>query len=284
MEIRNLEHTDFDTLFSAFELAFADYEISFEKAEVRSMLTRRAYNPELSFAAFDNGRIVAFTLNGTGMHQGIYTAYDIATGTARSWRNRGLAARLFNHALPFLRSAGIRQYLLEVLQNNNKAIAVYKRMNFEVTREFDCFRQAKDNISFPTLPTADSGCRIMPADTASVRAAQSYCDFCPSWQNSIDSIERGRAGLCYLGAFRGDDMVAYCVFDPTTGDISQIAVRNNCRRQGIATQLLREAVKRMKTDSIKVLNICSDNTSIPAFLADRNILAAGKQYEMLLRL
>ena len=38
MEIRNLEHTDFETIFHGFKKAFADYEIHFEKEEVRSML------------------------------------------------------------------------------------------------------------------------------------------------------------------------------------------------------------------------------------------------------
>ena len=35
MEIRNLEHTDFETIFHGFKKAFADYEIHFEKEEVR---------------------------------------------------------------------------------------------------------------------------------------------------------------------------------------------------------------------------------------------------------
>ena len=59
MEIRNLEYTDFEVLFHGFEKAFADYEIRFEKNEVRAMLKRRGYNPLLLFAAFDNGEIVA---------------------------------------------------------------------------------------------------------------------------------------------------------------------------------------------------------------------------------
>lgn len=46
MEIRNLEHTDFETIFHGFKKAFADYEIHFEKEEVRSMLKRRGYNPQ----------------------------------------------------------------------------------------------------------------------------------------------------------------------------------------------------------------------------------------------
>ena len=61
MEIHNLKGIDFDTLFAAFEMAFSDYDIHFEKEEVRSMLQRRGFDPLLSFAAFDQGSIVAFT-------------------------------------------------------------------------------------------------------------------------------------------------------------------------------------------------------------------------------
>lgn len=54
MEIRSLEHIGFDTLFRGFENAFSDYEISFDKEEVRSMLIRRGYESSLSFAAFED--------------------------------------------------------------------------------------------------------------------------------------------------------------------------------------------------------------------------------------
>lgn len=121
MEIRNLEHTGFDTLFNAFERAFSDYEVSFGKEEVRAMLTRRGYAPRLSFAAFDKGDIVAFTLNGVGTFNGIPTAYDTRTGTVKEYRGQGLAGKIFSHSLPYLEESGIRQYLLEVLRDNGKA-------------------------------------------------------------------------------------------------------------------------------------------------------------------
>lgn len=116
VEIRNLENADFDTLFDAFERAFADYAISFGKEEVRSMLVRRGYDSRLSFAALDDGEIVAFTLNGIGIFNGIPTAYDAGTGTVSEYRGRGIAGKIFSYSLPYLKESGVRQYLLEVLQ------------------------------------------------------------------------------------------------------------------------------------------------------------------------
>lgn len=46
------------------------------------MLKRRGYNPQLSFAAFDNGEIVAFTLNGTGTFNGVPTWRLVALWSA----------------------------------------------------------------------------------------------------------------------------------------------------------------------------------------------------------
>lgn len=282
MEIRNLEHTDFDTLFNAFECAFADYEVHFGKKELRSILTRRGYDPHLSFAAFDNGVIIAFTLNGIGVFNGITTAYDTGTGTIKEFRGLGIAGEIFKYSLPYLQEAGIRQYLLEVLQNNVKAIGVYHRMNFKTTREFNCYRQDIDKIS--RQMSVNDDCVIKSVETEFIRKAQFFCDFIPSWQNSIESIERGKYGLEFLGATIGETPVGYCVFDPLTGDLAQVAVREEYRRRGIATRLLQEAVRHMKTDFIKVLNVNAEDQAMYAFLENNNIILASRQFEMLLHL
>lgn len=282
MEFRNLEHTDFDTLFNAFERAFSDYEIRFEKEEVRAMLKRRGFDPKLSFAAFDNGEIVAFTLNGIGLFNGISTAYDTGTGTVKEYRGLGLAGKIFSHALPYLKEAGIGQYLLEVLQNNDNAIAVYRRLNFRITREFNCYRQAIENICISKPVTAD--CDVVPVGVDFICRWQGFGDFCPSWQNSMESIKRGASGLRLLGAVVSGMPVGYCVFDPCSGDLTQIAVKKEFRRRGIASRLLGEAIKHMETDFVKVINVSADNHTLPSFLESTNIIPASNQFEMILPL
>ena len=70
MEIKSLGKIDFETIFIAFSKAFADYDIQLNHDELKTMLKRRGFNPELSFAAFDGEDIVAFTLNGIGNYNG----------------------------------------------------------------------------------------------------------------------------------------------------------------------------------------------------------------------
>ena len=284
MDIRNLENIDFDTLFEGFSNAFSDYEIHFDKDEVQSMLIRRGYVPNLSFAAFEGGKIVAFTLNGIGMFNGIRTAYDTGTGTVKDYRGCGLAGEIFRYSLPFLRQAGISQYLLEVLQNNHKAITVYRRMKFDTTREFDCFKQSIAGIDNHHNIRQCANLRIELIDTAIVRQAQSFCDFYPSWQNSIESIERGASELTCIGAFYLDELVGFCVFDRKSGDLTQIAVRKENRKQGVASRLLCEVIRQMSTDFVKVINVPSDNLSLLTFLKSKNILLMNKQFEMVMDL
>ncbi len=284
MEIRNLAYTDFDTLFRGFENAFCDYAIHFSKEEVQSMLTRRGYAPELSFAAFDKDEIVAFTLNGIGDFRGVATAYDTGTGTVKEYRGRGLAGEIFNKSLPALKKAGIKQYLLEVLKDNHKAINIYRKMNFETTREFDCFRQDITLIKNQNSTGADIPVCVRTVDSSTVLGAMSFRDFEPSWQNSSESIKRGYAGLTGLGAFTNDTFVGYCVLDPQSGDIAQIAVSKEYRRMTIGSQLLSQAVTLMKTDFVKVLNVPADYLPLHHFLSHHNIDLSSIQFEMILPL
>lgn len=282
IEIRSLECIDFDTLFQGFEKAFSDYEISFDKEEIRSMLKRRGYDSHLSFAAFADDEIVAFTLNGIGRFNGIPTAYDTGTGTVKDFRGQGLAGKIFSYSLPYLKEAGVRQYLLEVLQNNHKAINVYRKMGFVMTREFDCFRQNIAEIRNPESTGPDTAIRIETIDADTVKESTTFCDFIPSWQNSLESIERCQSGLICIGAFHSNKLAGYCVIDRMTGDLTQIAVAPDFRRRGIATYLLKEAMSMMTTDFIKILNIPTDDSILHGFLKDRNIPMMSRQYEMIL--
>ena len=284
MNIKTLEHTDFEILFHSFQKAFYDYKISFEKEELRSILTRRGYDPRLSFAAFDNGEIVAFTLNGIGMFNDIPTAYDTGTGTLKEYRGRGLAGEIFSYSLPYLKEAGIRQYLLEVLCDNERAISVYRQMNFEISRRFDCFRQDVKEINISSDIVLPGEIAIRQVEHTEIIPLQYFADFNPSWQNSIQSITRGSASLVCLGAMVKDKLIGYCVVDPSTGDLTQLAVDPLFRRKGVGSCLLREAIGLLKTPTIKVLNVASDCLTLPTFLDSKNISLSSQQYEMILRL
>ena len=60
-----------------------------------------------------------------------------------------------------------------------------------------------------------------------------------------------------VGAFIDDTLAGYSVAERHTGNLKQIAVRREYRRRGVGSLLLRETIKGMATDFIKVLNVSS---------------------------
>lgn len=280
MEIKSLQDTDFHTLNKAFSGAFADYEVHINECQLQAMLTRRGYLSELSFGAFDGDELVAFTFNGIGLFGGISTAYDTGTGTLAAYRGQGLATKIFEYSIPYLRKAGVRQYLLEVLQHNEKAVSVYRNLGFEITREFNYFMQTNELIDLPTTPSTLSH-SIKEVSVSACQSGSSFSDFNPSWQNSFESIERKSDDFLCFGAFAENVLVGYCIFEPTSGDVTQLAVAPTHRRKGIGTALLRKALSKNKYSSLKVLNTDTVCTSMTGFLKARNVELKGKQYEMI---
>ena len=284
MEIKSLGKTNFKTIYKAFNQVFADYEFQLNKTQLQAMLKRRGFNPDLSFGAFnDKNEIIAFTFNGVGHFNGISTAYDTGTGTIKEHRGKGLATKIFEHSIPHLRKRNIKQYLLEALQHNTKAVSVYKNLGFEVIREFNYFTQNNDHIRIE-IKNPDSTFIIKRIDIEKIGSLTDFWDFYPSWQNDFDSIKRTLNDFAFLGVHSEKRIIGYCVFEPVSGDITQIAVDKQHRRKGIATFLLNEIIKLNKNEKIKIVNTDITCKSITDFLKSKNIEVQGKQFEMIKKL
>lgn len=280
MEIKSLNNVNFNTLYKAFSRAFATYDMQLNEEQLKAMLKRRGFNPELSFAAFDGNEIVAFTFNGTGNFNGLPTAYDTGTGTLKEYRGQGLATKIFEHSIPFLRQANIRQYLLEVLQHNTKAVSVYRNIGFQVSRELSYFVQKNENVSnSPKQPNHRYSVKEVAIEALS--SVSAFWDFYPSWQNSFESINRAKESFSCLAAYTESMLVGYGVFEPVSGDIAQLAVDKEYRRQGIGSTLLNEMMKLNRNDAVKVVNTAAECLSVTDFLKAKNIAVTGKQFEML---
>lgn len=280
MKIKSLENTSPDELFEAFGQAFADYELQLDQDEHTAMLKRRGFDPALSFAAFDGGKIVSFTCNGIGDYDGTPTAYDTGTGTLKAYRGQGLATQVFEHSIPYLKKAGIKEYLLEVLQHNTAAVSVYRKIGFETTREFYYFRAETAKIR-NKIERIDSSYVLKHLDINSYsQTIRDFWDFNPSWQNSLESVGRSPDSFVGLGVVANNRLVGYGIVEPTSGDITQIAVDKPFRRMGIGSLLLGKMMEISSSHTIKIVNTHVDCQSVTAFLNDKNIYPAGKQFEM----
>jgi len=185
MNIRSLENIDINTLYQSFNKAFFDYDMQLNAVEFENMLKRRGFNPKLSFGAFEEKELVSFTFNGIGLFKDQKTAYD--TGTRKDYRGQGLATKIFQYSIPYLRDAGVKNYLLEVLQHNTAAFSIYRKLGFKITREFNYF--IWDNNKEETK-IYNANLQIKLLDDIKYDSLEPFWDFTPSWQNSIESIYR----------------------------------------------------------------------------------------------
>ena len=280
MEIKSLSKINFNIIFQAFNHAFADYEVQLNKSQLQTMLKRRGWNSDLSFGAFDENEIKAFTLNGVGNFNGVTTAYDTGTGTLKDYRGKGLATRIFEYSIPYLREMGVKQYLLEVLQHNVKAVSLYKNIGFRITREFSYFIKENEEINNEIRTSANSYL-IRQINIENFNTVTDFWDFYPSWQNSFESIKRAMDDFLCLGVFAENNLIGYCIFEPISGDITQIGVDKQNRRKGIASRLLKEIIRLNKNNVVKILNTETSCNSITNFLKSKNIEATGMQFEMI---
>ena len=251
-EIRPLAETSFDDIFMAWEDSFRDYERTRTKEELRKMLSRRGFAPALSFGAFDEQQLVSFTLNAFGTHNGVNTAYDTGTGTIKSHRGKELSTKIFMESLPYLKQAGTRQYLLEVLQHNKAAVSIYTNIGFRVSREFNYFISNMENSSLKGS-AMQARYRLIDIDLNSKVEMMCMWDFAPSWQNSFESIARNIDGFKIIGAMDDDILAGYGIIELATGDIPQLAVDSAYRRQGVGSAILKELLKYNQNSAIQVI-------------------------------
>ena len=283
--IRQLKGMSIDTLHDTFIRAFADYTEPFNLSleQLKYMIERRGCNLDLSFGAFDKNELVGFILNGIGEWNGILTAYDTGTGVIKKYRQKGVATRLFGDSLPVLRDYNIAQYLLEVIRTNKKAYDLYVKAGFIVTREFDYYTFQKEAIEIEGSKLNDKF-TIEEINNPDWKLFKTFWDFAPSWQNSIESINRKLDYFKILGIFDNGRTVGYGVIEKDTGDIPQLGIDKEYRQKGLSTTLLNSLLHYSTSDVIKIINIEADYAPFKKFADSLNLTPGLGQYEMLLEL
>lgn len=269
--IRPLTGADFPEVHRAFLEAFSDYAVplTLSADDLREMIARRGWVPGASVGVFEGDRMVAFTLNGVGSWKGVPTGYDTGTGVVPSHRSRGLSRRMLEASYDLLRGQGARQYLLEVLQSNERAFEVYRRVGFEVTRRFQCW----------TCEPHDAGDRrVTPTEAIDLGAVRALFDVEPSWQNSIESLLRARAPRTTLAVFDGEAL-AGCAVVFANGDLPLLAVAPAHRRRGIGRSLLVSAASAAGKP-LRILNVEIGYEPADRFLRACGAVETVRQYEM----
>jgi ribosomal protein S18 acetylase RimI-like enzyme len=267
-------------LYEAFIAAFADYVVPFAltEAQFRNHIILNAVDLDRTIAYFDDGKIVGFSLNGFGHWHGRSTVYDAGTGVVPSHRRRGVSEAMFHMMLPVFKESGVVQCLLEVVTTNAGAVSLYEKLGYVPERTL-ALLQCDGELQGAAATPDEIEVRVIEEPEWEVLST--FWDGEPSWQNSIDAMNRSRGMKRILGAFEADECIGYIVYSSKFGRIAQIAVRRDRRRQGIGTSLVR-AMQSETADgfSMQVINIDKSLDEAVSFFLNRGFYERLSQHEM----
>ena len=278
---RFLNEDYFSQLYDAFIEAFSDYVVPFALTETqfRNHIILTAVDLERTVGCLDNDKVVGFSLNGFGDWEGKRTVYDAGTGVIRDHRRQGVSEAMFDLMLPIFKENGAEQCLLEVVTTNTAAIRLYEKLGFYIAREL-ALLQCDGMISVSAEPPQNI--EISEIDEPDWDLLTTFWDGKPSWQNSVDAVNRSQKMKRIMGAFIGGRCVGYVVFSAKFGRVAQFAVDKAQRNRGVGTALLSSMQREMAEGfSMQVINIDKSIITAMNFFRNRGFYERLSQHEML---
>lgn len=274
---QSLENTEISNIHEAFLEAFSDYvvpmKISLE--QFQRLLKRRGYQAQNSVGVFQYDQLIGFVLTSTRQWQGLPTTYVIGLGLSLQHRGHGLAKELMQQ-VTLLNKPHTQQFLLEVITSNQPALKLYQSLGYQISRELLCFSIPKADLTLSSSEHID----IKTSQHAPDDDLSTFWDKHTSWQYSKDTLATEPNYFVYVTAYMHQNLVGYGVIDPTSGDIYQLAVHTNYRRQGIASTILSTLCHQTESPKIVYSNIDASNQSLLEFLQKQRFNHVISQYEM----
>lgn len=113
---------------------------------------------------------------------------------------------------------------------------------------------------------------------------KTFWDFCPSWQNSINSVKAVKEIFSYVIAKDNDKIIGYGIVEKKSGKIPQLAINKNYRKQNIGKNIIYQLIKNSDTKLVKFINIDREYKNMENFLENLGFEITSLQYEMILEI
>jgi ribosomal protein S18 acetylase RimI-like enzyme len=273
---RSLSRADSTPLYECFLDAFVDYQVDMRMSheQFQQRILRDGARLEISAGAFDENRMIGFYINASGMWREKLTAYDAGTGVIPAYRGQGVAKELFAFMVSKLKEASCSQYLLEVLTTNEPAVSLYRRLGFTETRRLTVFRRRE-----PVQASGDAAV-VRRIEKPDWELCKSFWDGYPSWQNSIDAVDRIASDRVVVCAYVDARCVGYGIVFKPAASLMQLAVAPAYRRKGIGSMIL-SVLQNEVWESLKVNNVDRQLKGTMAFFEANGFELVLEQYEMM---
>ena len=268
MQIKTLSETPVPQIVECLVEAFANYAVKMPSSPQfwanRWKWARIDYS--LSIGVFDGDKLVGFIMTGIDQHNGLLTAFNTGTGVLPAYRGQQWVDKMYDFALPLFKKKEVQKLLLEVIQDNARAIRVYERIGFKIIRELHCFkgklRKGTEKISLKRIDSSYAAQKENPNN-----------DFY-SWDNRSEAI------LTDPESFN-----SYTVYGNDNTEIGRFTMASNIGMlvQYEASKVLFPTLLKgiaLGNDEIKVNNVDSRRKEIIENLLEAGLKPTIQQYEM----
>ena len=256
--------------------AFSDYAVpvNLTFSAFSFMMKQRGLSRSASRIAIIDGKVAAIWLVSIRANK----SYLISSGTLPAFRGRRLATTLAHACLGHLRETGIESFQTEVLVENTKAASLYRKLGMSKYRDLSCYDVTGRRGSHCEAPD------IREISWSEIAAnTQVFQDWKPSWQNSNASVTAVADDIRCFCVHRGTMLTGYAALGIGSGNLHQIGVLPDARRQGIGTALINQALA-ISNGPLRLINIDATDSGFAAFFSSFPLIQSMGQYELMMRL
>ena len=214
LELRRLEGRDLVELTVLFNYGFQEYLIPMKLSveHTAKMIERENIDMSLSLEGLLNGQAVGFCW--TGIRGDKAWCGGIAIGP--EYRGKGYGRELMQECIKLLRDNGFSEYYLECIKENDRALALYRRLGFSVVGELYHLR----NMNPAPIKTSDTRFVRLPGTQLDVfRYWDSLHRVKKSWQGDLPSIMYVPVGYDFEVYTHDDTVVGMLIYAENSQNI-----------------------------------------------------------------
>ncbi len=275
---RSLEHSDLDQMLMAFNEAFSDYQVNFQLDQQtfnKRFLQKLNINFRHSWGAFIDERLVGFIFHTVNTYHNKRILYNGGTGVIPEYRGKGIPGNLFKNVFLEAQHDEITGSVLEVVTDNSRALNTYHKVGFTETRRLKCFKLLNTEELMQTI----HGYQVKTNTNPDFRNYLPMVTYEPTFLDTFSQLQYNLPNEKFIEFWDNDSLVGFIAFQPHLGRISQIAVRQDYRQQGIGTQLISEAYQNSDR-SLSIMNIDENEFEMISFLVNIGFENQLDQFEM----
>lgn len=279
IRLATLADLPFDTLHTSWVRAFSDYQVRIQlsPAELRHMFRQNSVSLDASVGAFAGEELVGFWVNGLRTIGGRIVAYDSGTAIFPEFRGQGIAELMAKRSVKQLRQLGVEAYLLEVITTNERALQIYRKDGFAVTRTLACY-----NAPEPRFDAEEPAGIVFTGGPFEPVIAPEFpaAEYRPSWQNTLEAAENIRDAVHAVVARFDSAIVGFGLVDTLRARIMQIGIAPDRWEGPLPSAILRRLWEAVDKREIAMINVEEGAARTSALLARNGFELFITQYEM----